>query len=50
MKNNETHLKFFGIGSVLPYLGHVKGQIIIMLTAAFLGSKTMKTAWDSIHS
>lgn len=38
MKNNETHLKFFGIGSVLPYLGHVKGQIIIMLTAAFLGS------------
>lgn len=38
MKNNETHLKFFGIGRVLPYLGHVKRQIIIMLIAAFLGS------------
>ena len=38
MNNNETHLKFFGVGKVIPYLGHVKGQIAVMLTAAFLGS------------
>ena len=38
LNNNETHLKFFGIGKVLPYLGHVKRQIAVMLIAAFLGS------------
>ena len=33
-----THLKFFGIGKILPFLKHVRGQIIIMVSLALLSS------------
>ena len=34
-KKTETkHLKFFGIGRILPFLKHVRGQILMMVSLA----------------
>ena len=40
METNEKqkHLKFFGIGKILPFLKHVRGQILCMVTLAFISS------------
>ncbi len=38
MKNKQNHLKFFGIGRILPFLKHVRGQIAVMVTLALLSS------------
>ena len=38
MKTKQKHLKFFGIGKILPFLKHVRGQILIMVTLAFISS------------
>ena len=38
MKNKTKHLKFFGIGKILPFLHHVKWQILMMVTLAILSS------------
>ena len=32
------HLKFFGIGKILPYLKHVRGQLAIMIFCGLCGS------------
>ena len=41
MENTETkHLKYFGIGRILPYLAKVKKPIIIMMIFGLLGSAT----------
>ena len=38
-KKTETkHLKFFGIGKILPFLKHVRGQILMMVSLAILSS------------
>ena len=38
METKTKHLKFFGIGKILPYLKHVRGQILVMVTLAFISS------------
>ena len=38
MENKTKHLKFFGIGKILPFLHHVKWQILMMVTLAILSS------------
>jgi len=38
MKTKQKHLKFFGIGKILPFLKHVRGQILMMVTLAFISS------------
>jgi len=38
METKTKHLKFFGIGKILPYLKNVRGQIFIMVTLAFISS------------
>jgi len=38
MKDKTTHLKFFGIGRILPFLKAVRWQILCMVTLAFLSS------------
>jgi len=38
MKSETNHLKFFGIGKILPFLKHVRGQILMMVTLAFISS------------
>ena len=38
MENKNKQLKFFGIGKILPFLKHVRGQILIMVTLAFISS------------
>lgn len=41
MKSGSTkHLRFFGIGRILPYLHHVKKQIAIMIIFGLIGSLT----------
>jgi len=41
MKKQETkHLKFFGIGRILPFLKNVKNQIFIMIFFGLMGSAT----------
>ena len=41
MKEEKTkHLKFFGIGRILPYLKHVRKLIVIMVIFGLLGSVT----------
>ena len=41
MKEQETkHLKFFGIGRILPFLKNVKNQIFIMIFFGLMGSAT----------
>ena len=38
-KKTETkHLKFFGIGRILPFLKHVRGQILMMVSLAIVSS------------
>ncbi len=37
-KNKQKHLKFFGIPRILPFLNHVKGQIIMMVSLALVSS------------
>ena len=37
-KTKTTHLRFFGIGRILPFLKHVRGQIIVMVSLALLSS------------
>jgi len=34
----QTHLKFFGIPKILPYLKHVRGQILMMVILAIISS------------
>lgn len=38
MAKNQNKLKFFGIGKILPYLTHVRGQILMMVSLAFITS------------
>ena len=38
MDNKTTHLKFFGIGRILPFLKPVRWQILCMVTLAFISS------------
>ena len=37
-KNKQKHLKFFGIPKILPFLKHVRGQIVMMVALAFVSS------------
>ena len=39
-EEKKTHLKFFGIGKILPYLQHVRKLILIMVIFGLLGSLT----------
>ncbi len=34
----KKHLKFFGIGRILPFLKNVRGQILVMVTLALISS------------
>ena len=38
METKTKHLKYFGIGKILPFLKNVKGQILMMVTLAFISS------------
>ena len=38
METKTKHLKFFGTGKILPFLKHVRGQILMMVTLAFISS------------
>ena len=38
METKQNRLKFFGIGKILPFLKHVRGQILLMVTLAFISS------------
>ena len=38
MENKQKHLKFFGIPKILPFLKHVRGQILMMVSLAFISS------------
>ena len=38
METNPKHLKFFGIGKILPFLTKVRGQIFVMVCLAFVSS------------
>ena len=38
METKQTHLKFFGIPKILPFLTHVRGQILMMVSLAFVSS------------
>ena len=38
METKQKHLKFFGIPKILPFLKHVRGQIAMMVTLAFVSS------------
>ena len=38
MKTKQKHLKLFGIPRILPYLNHVRGQILLMVTLAIISS------------
>ena len=38
MEAKQKHLKFFGIPKILPFLTHVRGQILMMVTLAFISS------------
>ena len=38
MEKKQKHLKFFGIPKILPFLKHVRGQIAMMVTLAFISS------------
>ena len=37
-RTKQKHLKFFGIPKILPFLKHVRGQIAMMVTLAFVSS------------
>lgn len=38
MESKTKHLKFFGIGKILPFLTKIRGQIIIMVSLALVSS------------
>ena len=38
METKTKHLKFFGIGKILPFLTKVRGQIFVMVCLAFVSS------------
>jgi len=38
MENQTKHLKYFGIPKILPFLGHVRKQILMMVTLAIVSS------------
>ena len=38
MKTKQKHLKFFGIPKILPFLKHVRGQILMMVALAIVSS------------
>ena len=38
MESKQKHLKYFGIPKILPFLTHVRGQILMMVTLAFISS------------
>ena len=38
METKTKHLKFFGIGKILPFLKHVRGQILMMVSLALISS------------
>jgi ATP-binding cassette subfamily B protein len=38
MKTNTKHLKFFGIGKILPFLKHVRWMILTMVALALVSS------------
>ena len=38
METKHKHLKFFGIGKILPFLKHVRGQIAMMVALALVSS------------
>ena len=38
METKTKHLKFFGIGKILPFLKNVRGQILMMVSLAFISS------------
>ena len=38
MENKPKHLKYFGIGKILPFLKHVKNQIFIMVSLGLVSS------------
>ncbi len=38
MENNAKHLKFFGIGKILPFLKKVRGLILVMVSLALVSS------------
>lgn len=38
MESKTKHLKFFGIGKILPFLTKVRGQIVIMVSLALISS------------
>ena len=38
MKTKQKHLKLFGIPRILPYLNHVREQILMMVTLAIVSS------------
>ena len=37
-KAKQTHLKFFGIPKILPFLKNVRGQILMMVGLAIISS------------
>ena len=38
MESKTKHLKFFGIGKILPFLTNIRGQIFIMVSLALVSS------------
>ncbi len=40
MEENSTHLKYFGIGRILPFLRSVRGKIFVMVFFGLTGSLT----------
>ena len=38
METKQIHLKFFGIPKILPFLKHVRGQILVMVSLALISS------------
>ena len=38
METKQKHLKFFGIPQILPFLHHVRGQILMMVSLALVSS------------
>ena len=38
MESKTKHLKFFGIGKILPFLKNVRGQILVMVSLALVSS------------
>ena len=39
-EQKTTHLKYFGIGKILPFLREVRGKLLIMVVFGLIGSLT----------